>query len=104
MTDPGFLPIPAAFAAPPPWGETARPHLAPCGDPDRQEQRNYDENQLNTNPDTSGREIAQKRRRVCVGWQAKMVVLPEPGRLMENLLSKRYQGPEQRSRTLPKLP
>jgi hypothetical protein len=38
-----------------------------------------------------------------MGWQPKMVVLPEPGRLMENLLSERYQGPEQRSRTLPKL-
>ena len=52
-SDPGFLLIPAAFAAPPPWGERARTHLAQCGDPDRQEQHNDHENQLNTHPDTS---------------------------------------------------
>jgi hypothetical protein len=30
---PGFLPIPAAFAAPLPWGERARTHLAPAAIP-----------------------------------------------------------------------
>ena len=50
------------------------------------------------------RGIAQKRRRVCVGRQPKVVVLPEPGVSWINLLSQRYQGPEQRFRTLLKLP
>ncbi len=50
------------------------------------------------------RGIAQKRRRVCVGRQPKVVDLPEPGVSWINLLSQRYQGPEQRPRTLLKLP
>ncbi len=50
------------------------------------------------------RGIAQKRRRACVGRQPKVVVLPEPGVSWINLLSQRYRGPEQRSRTLLKLP
>jgi hypothetical protein len=48
--------------------------------------------------------IAQKRRRICVGRQPKVIVLPEPGVSWINLLNQRYQGPEQRSRTLLKLP
>jgi hypothetical protein len=48
--------------------------------------------------------IAQERRRICVGRQSNVVVLPEPGVSWINLLNQRYQGPEQRSRTLLKLP
>jgi len=33
-----------------------------------------------------------------------VIVLPEPGVSWINLLKQRYQGPEQRSRTLLKLP
>src|SRR5271165_1234124 len=50
-SDPGLLLIPAAFAAPPLGCERPRAHLAQCGDPDRQEQHNYQENQLNTHPE-----------------------------------------------------
>jgi hypothetical protein len=45
----------AAFAAPPPRGERARTCPAQCGDPDRHEQHNDDDNQLNTHPGTSWR-------------------------------------------------
>ena len=50
------------------------------------------------------RGTAQKRRRVCVGRRPKVIVLSEPGVSWINLLKQRYQGPEQRSRTLLKLP
>src|SRR5579862_4833034 len=52
VSQPGLA---AAFAAPPPWGERARAHLAQCGDPDRHEQHNDDDNQLNAHPGTSWR-------------------------------------------------
>jgi hypothetical protein len=104
-SDPGFLLIPAAFAAPPPWGERARALPAPCDVPDRQEHHNDHDNQLNTHPDTSWR-AELLRRGVGSAWgdNPKVIVLPEPGVPWINLLNQRYQGPEQRSRTLLKLP
>jgi DNA-binding NarL/FixJ family response regulator len=52
-SDPGFLLIPGAFAAPPPRGEGARARLAHYGYPYRHERYNDHDNQLNTHPDTS---------------------------------------------------
>jgi hypothetical protein len=48
--------------------------------------------------------IAQKRRRSVWGDNPKVIILPEPGVSWINLRNQRYQGPEQHSRTLLKLP
>jgi hypothetical protein len=104
-SDAGFLLIPAAFAAPPPGGERARALPAPCDVPNHQEHHNVHDNQKNTHPDTSGR-AELLRRGVGSTWgdNPNVVVLPEPGVSWINLLNQRYQGPEQRSQTLLKLP
>jgi hypothetical protein len=103
-SDPGLSRIPGAFAAPPPRGGRARALPAPCDVPDRQERHNDHDNQPDTRPDTSWRaKLLTRGVGSAWGGNPKVVVLPEPGASWINLLSQRYQGPEQRSPTLLKL-
>ncbi len=72
---------------------------------DRQDHHNDHDNQPDTHPDTSWRaKLLTRGVGSAWGGNPKVVVLPEPGASWINLLSQRYQGPEQRSRTLLKLP